>query len=212
RPHVVDFGLAKLLDGPAGRASDLTQTLGRTLTPDYASPEQIRGEPITVGSDVYSLGVVLYELLAGRRPYRLKRESAAALEEAIVEADVPLASSQAPKAIARGLRGDLDTILARALGKRAAERYPTVEALAQDVERHLRGEPVLARRPSLAYVAGRFVRRHRVGVTAGALLAVAIVARRAGTIHQGRVAVQERGGALRELRVAEASTNSCASC
>src|SRR5690606_36606260 len=143
-------------------------------------------------SDVYSMGVVLYELLAGKRPYRLKRDSAAALEEAIVEADVPLASSQAARPLARVLRGDVDVILARALRKQAGDRYPTVEALAGDVERHLHGEPVLARRPSFSYVAGRFVRRHRSAVAAGVLVAVAVVAGLAGTIHQAREAATER--------------------
>ena len=211
--HVVDFGLAKLIDaGDAGQGA-LTQLTGRALTPDYASPEQIRGEPVTVASDVYSLGVVLYELLAGKRPYRLKRDSQAALEEAIIEADVPPASSQAgTRALARALRGDLDTILAKALRKDPAERYATVESLAADVERHLRGEPVLARPDSFLYSAGKFVRRHRGATVAVLAIATAVLAGLAGTVYQARIAEAqarqaglERDRALRELQFAAAA-------
>jgi len=211
--HVVDFGLAKLIDAGAIGQAALTQLTGRALTPDYASPEQIRGETITVASDVYSLGVVLYELLAGKRPYRLKRESPAALEEAIVEADVPPASSQAgSRGLARALRGDLDTILAKALRKDPAERYPTVEAFSADVGRHLHGEPVLARPDSFAYSAGKFIRRHRGATAAVVAFAVAVLAGIGGTVYQARIAESqarqagvERDHALRELRFAEAA-------
>ena len=211
--HVVDFGLAKLLDaGDAGQGA-LTQLTGRALTPDYASPEQIRGEPVTVASDVYSLGVVLYELLAARRPYRLKRDSQAALEEAIVAADVPLASSQAEtRGLARTLRGDLDTILAKALRKVPAQRYATVESFAADVDRYLRGEPVLARPDSFLYSTGKFVRRHRGATIAVLTIAFAVLAGLAGTVYQARIAEAqarqaglERDRALRELQFAEAA-------
>ena len=207
-PHVVDFGLAKVLEDTAGvgREAAATQTLVRALTPDYASPEQIRGEPVTVATDVYSLGVVLYQLLVGKRPYRLKRESAAALEEAIAEADIPLASSQThERALARRLRGDLDTILAKALRKDPDQRYGTIEAFSIDVDRHLRGLPVHARPPSFVYNTGRFVRRHRAGVVATAVVILALVAGMAGTLYQAREAAEERDRALRELRFAEAA-------
>lgn len=206
-PHVVDFGLAKVLDETAERQPQLTQALGRTLTPDYASPEQIRGDAMTVATDVYSLGVVLYEMLTGRRPYRLERESPAALEEAIVEADIPAASSQVAgdRALARALRGDLDTILAKALRKDVDDRYATVEAFALDVDRHLRGLPVHARPPSFGYHASRFVRRHRFGMIAAALVAASLLAGLGGTLHQARQAAAERDKALRELRFAEAA-------
>jgi serine/threonine-protein kinase len=205
-PHIVDFGLAKVLGESNERHPHLTQVLGRTLTPDYASPEQIRGEAITVASDVYSLGVVLYQLLARKRPYRLKRDSPAALEEAILEADVPAASSQAgDKARARALRGDLDTILDKALRKDLNARYPTVEAFAVDVERHLKGLPVYARPPSFGYHASRFVRRHRAGVAAAALVGATLLAGLGGTLHQAYRAEAERDRAVRELRFAEAA-------
>ena len=195
--HLLDFGLAKLIDPRAESEPQLTQVTGRTFTPDYASPEQIRGGAITVGSDIYSLGVILYELLTRKRPYRLKWDTAAALEEAIAEADVPPPSSQVvDRALAKALRGDLDTILAKALRKNPAGRYLTVEAFAADIERHLRREPVLARADSLAYVAGRFVRRNRVMVGAASLVAVAVLAGLAGTMYQAAEAARERDRAL----------------
>jgi serine/threonine-protein kinase len=211
--HVVDFGLAKLLSGTGQTRTHLTEAVGRHLTLAYASPEQVRGDSLTVGTDIYSLGVVLYELLTGSRPYVLKRDTPAALEEAIAEAEVPPASSrvQAP-ALKRALRGDLDTILSKALRKDPAQRYASIEAFAADVQRHLRAEPVLARPDSSLYVAGRFVRRHRVGVAAGALVAVATLLGVSGTVHQSRVAEEqarraelERDKAIRQLNFAEAS-------
>jgi eukaryotic-like serine/threonine-protein kinase len=149
--RLLDFGVAKLLAaGPdAGGLSldaNITQRAGRAMTPDYASPEQIAGKPVGVATDLYSLGVVLYELLTGQRPYRLERQSAAALEEAILAIDVPRASVrvQGDKALQRRLRGDLDTILAKALQKDPAQRYTSAEAFAADLQRHLDGEPVHA--------------------------------------------------------------------
>jgi len=179
--RLLDFGIAKLLDAeaaPEGTAATLTRAAGRALTPDYASPEQIRGEPLGTSSDQYSLGVVAYELLTGARPYRLQRGSAAELEEAILQAD-PLPPSSAAMgaehddAAARAqlrhaLRGDLDAILLQALRKLPGERYGTVEALAADLRRHLRGDPVLARKLTRRYLFGRFVARHRTGVLLGA--------------------------------------------
>jgi len=119
--RLLDFGIAKLLDGGTAQETALTKAGGRALTLDYASPEQIRGEPIGTASDVYSLGVVAFELLAGARPYRLKRESAAALEQAITSDALPLASAVADdQARRKSLRGDLDAILNTALKKRVS--------------------------------------------------------------------------------------------
>jgi serine/threonine-protein kinase len=174
--RLLDFGIAKLMEGDRTQQTQLTQLAGQALTLDYASPEQIRGEQIGTASDVYSLGVVSYELLAGAKPYKLKRPSAAQLEEAIAAIDAPLASAIATDAAAkRELRGDLDAILNKALKKNATDRYTTVEALAQDFAHHLAGHRVAARPDSLAYRITRFARRYRIPLIAGAI-AVAIFA------------------------------------
>ena len=134
---LLDFGIAKLMQGDSAQETALTRDAGRALTLDYASPEQIAGQALGTASDVYSLGVVAYELLAGQRPYRLKRGSAAELEEAIAEADVPRASDRAATpALKTALRGDLDAILNKALKKRRPSAT-TTRAFAQDIERHL---------------------------------------------------------------------------
>jgi serine/threonine-protein kinase len=179
--HLLDFGIAKVLADGEVRETFLTQFAGRALSPDYASPEQIRGEPLSVTSDIYSLGVVLYELLAGSRPYRLKRNSRGELEEAILFDDPRRPSELAAPQDRRALRGDLDTIVLQTLKKEPALRYPTVHALIDDLERTLHGQPVSARTDALRYRAGKFVRRHRVGVAAAALLVLALLAGTVGT-------------------------------
>jgi len=185
--RLLDFGIAKLLadDGPA-HETQLTQISGRALTPDYASPEQIRGEPLTIASDVYSLGVVLYELLAGQRPYRLEIKSAAQLEEAIVCVDPTRPSSVisddaahtrgvSVKRLASALAGDLDTIILKALAKTPAQRYATVAEFGADLERHRQGLPVLAQADSFAYRARKFVRRHRLETAIAVALVLALI-------------------------------------
>ena len=196
--HLLDFGIAVLVDAQIGDvlpaatpvpalatalatalapdpAAPLTQSAGRALTPDYASPEQIRGDAIGTASDVYSLGVVLFELLAGARPYRLERGlGAAALADASERIEVPAPSTVATDAgRRRQLEGDLDAILARALAKASGERYRTMDALADDLERHLRGEPVQARPHSHWYQAERWVRRHKIETAIALALPVA---------------------------------------
>ncbi|MCE9658000.1 MAG: serine/threonine-protein kinase [Burkholderiales bacterium] len=176
--RLLDFGIAKLLEDEVAADASLTQAIGRAVTPDYASPEQVSAGPVTVGTDVYSLGIVLYELLTGQRPYRLGRLSTAALEEAILAADVALASSrvQGDRALARQLRGDLDTVLAKALRKDPARRYASVDALAADLQRYLDGEPVLAQAQSRRYRFAKFVRRNRFPLAAaGAVVASLVV-------------------------------------
>ena len=178
RVKLLDFGIAHLLDADADEA--LTQAGGRRLTPAYAAPEQLRGEAVTTATDVHALGVVLYELLAGERP------------PAPGARPTPPPSASAPDGRRRRLRGDLDTICLKALRERPAERYPSVEALADDLERYRAGEPVQARPASAAYRVGKFVRRHRVGVAAASafvgLLAASVVAL---AVQQQRTA-QER--------------------
>lgn len=183
--RLLDFGIAKLLDGPeAGR--DNTRTEVRAFTLHYAAPEQIRGEPVTTMTDVYSLGVVLYELLAETKPYRLKRQSDAEWEEAILIADPqkPSATLQreaesdpsrmpALRRRAKQIAGDLDNIALKALAKRPEHRYPSVEAMALDLHRYLEGKPVLARPQSMTYRSRKFVQRHRWALaTTGLVLAV----------------------------------------
>jgi serine/threonine-protein kinase len=166
---LLDFGIAKLMQGDTAQATALTELGGRALTLDYASPEQVRGEALTTSSDVYSLGVVAFELLTGARPYKLKRGSAAELEEAIAVVEPPLASRMSVgQGAGRTLRGDLDAILNQALKKSMAERYRSMEALADDWQRWLSDQPVSARPDSPVYQLRKFVRRHRVQVAATA--------------------------------------------
>jgi serine/threonine-protein kinase len=175
--RLLDFGIAKLMEGDRTEETSLTQLSGRALTPDYASPEQIRREPLSTASDVYSLAVVAYELLADARPYRLTRASAAELEEAITSIDPPLASEATSEpALRKQLRGDLDAILNKALKKDSSQRYVTVEALAQDLQRHLDHQPVLAQPDRLRYRAGKFVSRYRFQVAAGGVAVLALLA------------------------------------
>ena len=187
--RLLDFGIAKLMEGAQTQEAELTAIGGRALTLDYASPEQIRGEPLGAASDVYSLGVVSYELLAEAKPYQLKRQSAAALEDAIASVDVRLASTAATgDSMRRALRGDLDAILNKALKKDLAERYPTVEAFAQDIERHLASQPVHAYPDALAYRARKFVRRNKLALAAAAAISVSLIAGLSGALWQARVA------------------------
>lgn len=186
--RLLDFGVAKLLQDGSASETELTQLGGRALTPDYASPEQIGGQSLTTASDIYSLGVVLYELVCERRPYKLTRSSMAALEEAILAADPVRPSRAAQPRFARALAGDLDTIILKMLEKAPGARYATVNAVIDDVERHLGGQPVLARPDSSWYRGRKFIRRHRVFVAAGAAVATAIVLGAAAALWEARVA------------------------
>jgi serine/threonine-protein kinase len=184
-PKLLDFGIAKLLDAPAGPGV----TVLRAMTPAYASPEQVRGDPITTASDVYALGVVLFELLTGRSPYSFDRLTAPEIERVICEQH-PVKPSTAvthdaeaagraraltPERWRRRLSGDLDMIVLKALRKEPDRRYASVAQLAEDVERHLEGRPVIAQPDTFRYRAGKFTRRHRGGVAA-ALAVVALTA------------------------------------
>jgi serine/threonine-protein kinase len=177
---LLDFGVAKLLEaeGAAAQVAEtaLTQRGGRAMTPQYASPEQVAGRPLGVTSDVYSLGVLLYELLTGRLPYTLKRDTAAALEEAILGAQVQRPSqSVADRAQARALQGDVDTLVMKALAVLPAARYASAAALAEEIERHLEHRPITARAAGWHYRAGRLLQRHVLAVGAGAAVLLALV-------------------------------------
>ncbi len=182
---LLDFGIAKLLDEPHGE-SLVTGTGTRAFTLHYAAPEQLRNGVITTMTDVYALGVVLYELLVGRKPYDPTRSTDAAWEEAILSGEAVRPSQAAlklarergdpnPRRLAAELAGDLDNILIKALSKAPEDRYVSVEALAQDLRRHLEGEPVLARPHSLGYRAAKFARRNAVALAAGTVFAALAV-------------------------------------
>jgi serine/threonine protein kinase len=177
--RLLDFGVARMLE-----QSDtaLTQVYGRVLTPEYASPEQILGEPLQERSDVYSLGVMLYELLVGSTAYRISaRDSAGLMEKAANRAPIERPSTQVgaqaatarattPKKLARHLRGDLDAIVLKCLAKAPADRYTSAAALAEDLQRYLAGEPVQARTSTPSYRFNKFVLRHRAAVAVSGLL------------------------------------------
>lgn len=179
-PKLLDFGIARFVDPPAPGAGDgrsstatLTRTGLRALSPAYASPEQVRGEPVSIASDVFQLGTLLYELLTGGRPCEGAGRTPADLIRAICEVDPPLPSevvrSEGIGGATRSrvqamLRGDLDTIIRKALRKEPRRRYGTVTELADDIRRHLDGLPILARPPSAGYRLGKFARRHRVAI------------------------------------------------
>lgn len=168
-PKLLDFGIAKLLQSgdlsqdPAH--TSLTAPAERPRTPDYASPEQINGGAITTSTDVYALGIVLYELLTGRHPFADLRSQVRALEQATCEAEPPRPSAAASEWTSQ-LKGDVDSIVLKAIRKEPEQRYASVEQLSQDLGRYLDGFPVVARRGTRRYRAGKFVRRHRFGVAA----------------------------------------------
>jgi tetratricopeptide (TPR) repeat protein len=190
-PRLLDFGTAKLLSPSlAGPASKLTREGYLSFTPQYASPEQVLGNPITTASDTYSLGILLYLLLTGTLPYELKELTTAEMLRVICE-QPPRKPAQAAGSYKR-LDADLKAILLKALRKEPQERYLTTEQLASDLRAYLDGLPVAARRGTLRYRAGKFIRRHRWGLTAAALLAATLVAGVAGVLWQARVANEER--------------------
>ncbi len=188
---LLDFGVSALLSDAAGDDGLTKMTVPRALTPAYAAPEQVRGEAVTTAADVYALGVVLYELLAGQRPYDLAGKTAREAERLVVEVPPPSPSAVAPAERRRALRGDLDTIVMKALAKEPDRRYASVGDLAADLRRHLNGVPVEARPATVGYRMRRFVRRHRLGVAAAAAIALILLAGLAGTIWQARAARAE---------------------
>ena len=209
RVHLLDFGLAKLLD-PEHRA-DLTATQERALTPHYASPEQVRGAPVSTATDVYSLGVVLYELLTGTKPLDLSDASPMAWERIIAEENPTLPSTQVSTQKGDGtlphapsaLKGDLDNIVLKALRKEPARRYESVRALADDIERHLSGHPVEAREPTWRYRTSRFVKRHTTTVAVAAMALLFLIGGASAALWQAQVAAQERDRTAAEAEKSE---------
>jgi tetratricopeptide (TPR) repeat protein len=202
--RLLDFGIAKVLNPQWSPDAPLTRTDWRPMTPEYASPEQVRGEPVTNATDIYSLGVLLYELLTGHRPYRVRPDSPLEIERSVCEEEPEKPSAAVrriderpshegstqtvitpqligeartirPEELPRRLRGDLDTIVMKAIRKEPQHRYASAEAFAKDIERHLSGMPIEARKPTLLYRGGKFVHRHTESL-ATAILILAVTA------------------------------------
>ncbi len=202
-PKLLDFGIAKLLDDTGG-SQTLTEL--RAMTPEYASPEQAEGRGLTTASDIYSLGVVLYELLTGTKPYRVSTRSPVEIARVIATTDPPPPSMAASEPVtSRRLRGDLDTIVSMAMRKDPQRRYASAEALAGDIQRHLDGRPVLARRDTLRYRIGKSVRRNPAAFGSAAMLVLALIGGIAATSWQASQAraaqrrAEHRFGELRKL-------------
>ena len=198
--HLLDFGIAKLID-PA-RAVTETRVESRMMTPAYASPEQVKGEALGTTSDIYSLGVLLYELLCGSAPYDFPTASPLQVATIICEQDPPPPSARVAatdRRLAHLLDGDLDSIVLMAMRKEPARRYASADMLRQDVERHLAGLPVLAHRGNRRYRLQKFLRRHRVEAAAAAIVIVALVAGLSVAVTQGQRAARERDRAERAL-------------
>ncbi len=220
-PKLLDFGLAKFLQpDQSPQALAMTMTGVRLMTPEYASPEQVRGAPITTASDVYSLGVLLYKLLTGHRPYRLARFSAQEMNEIICEQQPEKPSTAisrveivggkngtapstitpetvsstrdgSPEKLRRRLLGDLDNIVLMALRKEPQRRYASVEQLADDIRRYLEGLPIRAHKDTLGYRSVKFTKRHKAGVAATVLVLLMLFAGVAGVGWQARIATEE---------------------
>lgn len=186
-PKLLDFGIAKYTQqGDDGAQSLATMTGLRSMTPHYASPEQIGGGPVTTASDVYSLGVVLYELLTGQCPYHFANSSLHQIERSVSEtapkkpstvcdAGLLLASTRNSKNFAASLRGDVDNILLMALRKEPERRYSTVEQFSEDIRRHLEARPILARKDTLGYRASKFIQRNRAASVAAAMVLLSLL-------------------------------------
>jgi non-specific serine/threonine protein kinase/serine/threonine-protein kinase len=228
-PKLLDFGIAKLLDPELYFQTEEEGTAARAMTPEYASPEQVRGDAINTASDVYALGIILYRLLTGHPPYALSKSNpvdwAHTIQEVAPERpsvvidrpaeifdsyggvrnltpeDIARLRGARPAALRRSLRDDIDNILLMALRKDPARRYGSVEQFANDIRRSLKGLPVQARRDTIAYRAGKFVRRHRIPVAAAALVLLSLTAGIVVSARQARIANQQR--ALAEQRFNE---------
>ena len=206
---LLDFGIAGLLAAEGvGDASPLTVEAGTAFTPEYAAPEQLLDRPVTTATDVYALGLVLFVLLAGRNPRVNGGDSAVERIRTIVDNDAPLLSQIAADATRiRTLRGDLDNIVAKALKREPTERYPTVDAFAEDLRRFLANEPVRARPDSLAYRATKFAARHRGGVVTGMLTALGLIGLSVFALSQMREAQMQRDEAQQQRKSAQAEAS-----
>jgi eukaryotic-like serine/threonine-protein kinase len=203
-PKLLDFGIARLTEEKTA-IPEQTMTFSSAMTPEYASPEQIRGESMTTASDVYSLGVVLYELLTGTKPYRTTSRRLDEIARAITEQEATKPSNALSREKSKFeirnskiLRGDLDNIVLTAIRKEPSRRYTSVDQFSEDIRRHLAGLPVRARRDTIGYRTSKFVARHRVSVAAAAMVAVAIIASLLVAVWQARIASRQRDVAQTE--------------
>jgi serine/threonine protein kinase/Tfp pilus assembly protein PilF len=229
-PKLLDFGIAKLTAPESASTLATAQTTFRVMTPEYASPEQVSGQTVTTASDIYSLGVVLYELLTGQRPFRLKTNNAEEISRIITDT-APTRPSEASLRKREGekgrkgerefseqkanspspllpfspsqLKGDLDNIILMAMRKEPERRYSSVEQFAEDIRRYLGGLPVIAREDSFAYRAEKFVKRNKAGVAAGMGIALSLVGGLIASSRQARIARRQRDRAVRETEKAE---------
>ena len=226
-PKLLDFGIAKILD--SNSAETQTRTVG-AMTPAYASPEQLNGHPVTTGTDVYSLGLVLYELLTGRYAYEqfptpVRRQQAILEEDPERPSQAVLRNSEESEQtttsqqigalrqlpvekLSKRLAGDLESIIGRAIRKEPEHRYRSVDQLSDDIRRHLAGLPVLARNDTFLYRASKFTSRHRFGVTAATVVAMTVVAALIVTLHEARIARSNEVRAERRFNDVRSLANS----
>jgi eukaryotic-like serine/threonine-protein kinase len=214
-PKLLDFGVAKLVAAGVAPADEAAGAATWLMTPDYASPEQLGGRASTIATDIYSLGVLLYVLLAGERPYRLKSVTPDEIERELLHLPLVPPSAMAlrgphaeaaaearattPEKLSQRLDGDLDAIVRRAMSREPTARYSSVEQIAQDLEHHRRRYPIAARERRASYVAGRFVQRHLTGIAVAALLVMSVAGGAVAALWQAAQATEARGRAERRF-------------